>query len=311
MPYSVGDYFGRSFTRERYTLAFWVTCIGTVASIGTVVLALTADRVITFLLIISIIVVACLILLVRSYRRALLASVKDYEILQRRYDDKKFLHEAISLNYGIVKDRYAVTTQIHPDGSADAIVDQIVRAVSHPVEHIEYSYKIPTHTEDIGSRITLTEETRVPGHIVTVRSIFKQPRSNHFEIHFAPPIDVHESVQFVLARHSPVGTFTMDPEQLPANQPWEYSRQRISYPTKLLRCRLIFPSGYKAEQIQVAASYGIAGVVHRHETARLMKENCLRYEEEGESFVIKLNVEYPIHGLMYLVQWRPVKVAES
>ena len=308
MSRRVYELFGFAFSKERKTIPFWLATIGCFASIGGVLLALKLPPWVGFVFIVFIVFVAGLVILARSYRGALIQSVEEYENLSQQLDNRVYLFQSLANRYGIVKEQYTVTTEIASDGSATATINQIVKAVRSPVEHIDYGYTVPTLSGNVSDEIRMTEKVRIPGHAISVRPIFSQPQSKFFEIHFEPAIAQGETVPFVLTRLSPKETFTLDPSLLPSDRPFEYSRQRISYPTRLLSLSTFFPSGFRANDVRVEATYGIAGLIHRSETARLLEENCLGYcEESAGILVIRLLVDYPIHGLYYIIKWRPLK----
>lgn len=304
------EYFGVAISRERSTTVFWVAVVGTVAGIAGVLLALDLFPYVAFILVIAIILVSSLIVLARSYRRALNHSVNDYNALAGSRESREYLHGAIARGYGIVKERYAVTTEIQPDGGAVATVNQVIQAVGNPIDSIDYGYTVENHPDDIRDKINMTESQDVPGHRITVRPVFSQPQAKYFEIRFEPAIKVTETVSFVLTRTSPAGTFKLDPADLPKTLPYEFSRQRVSYPTKLLTVTLLFPKGYRAEDVRLEAIYGISGLIHRQETARIIDSGCLNSGEvDGHLFSIRVSIDFPIHGIHYIIKWLPRRIA--
>lgn len=309
MHRKIAEHIGVAFYEERRSGVFLSTATATlvcaVASVaGFLPLDPVAASVVTALVILS----GLLIVAARVYRRALHISLWERATLGEPPHTPEVLFDGVASSYGAAKDMYSVVTEILADGSSDSVISQTVRAVSYPVDRLEYTYSVTSLHPTIGEGVSVSEVATSPGHIVSMRPVTTPSSTKSFFIWFEPPIKVGDTVSLTFRRASPPHTYVLEEKDLHPGQSYEFSRQEISFPTRILSRKLVFPLGYSAADIILEATVGRTEMIHRAETARLIDNDCLRYGVQSDGrMVIEFRVDYPIHGLRYIVHWRPFR----
>jgi hypothetical protein len=111
----------------------------------------------------------------------------------------------------------------------------------------------------------------------------------------------------------PAGAFAIDltkEELMKRETPDDYFGWNINRPTQKLALHVYFPEDTKPQ---------VYGILVRYASASGFPADRPQYEEqrnldrpimtgpEGDRFVLKLKVEYPMIGLIYILYWRPVE----
>jgi len=320
---SPGYYIGITINSAYGRIAAAIAFAGGVASVWTVFHIITDNLIISSIIVtITLMFLGALVLAI-LYRKSLIQAsidlndeineINDQKVeihrLKRQIhsgaiDSHEKLYGVISTFHGVVKDEYIQELEIRDNGSAEAQIYQTIFSLNQPIQYLEYSYSIPSAVTDLGKLVTLPPTLKFAGHTVDINISRTEQQSRSWEFVFNPPIEKGERASFVLTRQSPAGTFLMNLDDLKnSGQEYEYSSQRISYPTKKFAIKILFPPNYNPTRCEAVAWYGRARVKHNDETRRI--EPGFKHNMTGGICILQLEIPYPLHGLTYAIIWRP------
>jgi hypothetical protein len=85
---------------------------------------------------------------------------------------------------------------------------------------------------------------------------------------------------------------------------FEYTYTRISYPTDHLVIKIVFPPDFIPDEPAFDVWYGEGRVRHEREYGRIAPGFLSRWDSNKRLY-LRLEVEYPLLGLTYLLRWHP------
>ena len=235
--------------------------------------------------------------------------------------DYEASYKYVAGRYGMGYDRLEVDCTIGPDGSALVQRKVTLEAYSETGE-LDAFLLIPESQppgEEAREITPVGIKSLSPGWDVSLAEISKALGSLYTVIKVSPPLSEGQSITYQMTEMLPSNLYAigLTEEELAAREtPYDYFGWNINRPTRKLSLRVWFPEGvkpdvYSGEVRYASAAPGFPSERLQHEEQKRLKRPSLA-GPEGNRYVLKLDVDYPMIGLIYVLRWRPpVKKAEE
>jgi len=230
-------------------------------------------------------------------------------------DDGHRTYRYSAARYGIGYDDLDVECLLHDNGSATVTRRVRVEAFSQ-IEKLDTYLVIPEqpqegHTWDIdllevgslfpGTKVSLLEISEAQGRLSALLGI-------------APPLIKGQQVKYEMREELPPSLYAIDltdEERAKRKKPYDYFGWTISRPTRKLELKVFFPQrirpeGYGIEVRYASAAPGIPAETFQLEEQRRLTKPSL-YGPQADRFCLRLEVEYPMTGLVYILRWEPLR----
>jgi hypothetical protein len=236
-------------------------------------------------------------------------------VAPRHLSEEEITYHTLSSRYGIGYQRLQVDCTIRPDGSAE--VRRVVKVEAYSeFDRLDTFLLIPESPPDGETRdIDLLQvASRSPDYNVSARGLLRQGGRLYAEIKISPQLSEGAVVEYEMVEHLPPGLYAIDltPEQLSRRETdFEYFGWNINRPTRRLTLRAYFPERTKPTVYGLEVRYAPAApglfkrTTQREEQARLARPTL--EGPVGGRYVLKLDVEYPMIGLIYILRWEPLE----
>jgi len=230
--------------------------------------------------------------------------------------DHKRLYELNAQFIGVTKDDFQRVSDLFADGHAESMIQETVRAVSHDVDLVEHTYRVPDFVGDasVATRVGPEKEFLVAGYRIKPVMKEKDNRGVCYAFNFSPRLRMGEQVTFSFPQKSPPGAFALTDAVMRAKkEPFESSAIQVAYPTSNLKLKFRFPREYYPITPGFDVWHGLGRVRHEQEYARMISEKSFSttVETPAGQFCMELNVRYPLMGLHYVLKWCPADSGED
>lgn len=229
-----------------------------------------------------------------------------------RSQDAERAYHYSSERYGVGYRRLEVECTIRPDGSARVQRRVEVEAFSE-IRQLDTFLLIP-ELPPSGEEWNIDPvqvRSLSPEYNVSRRTFGQQGRLSAL-IMIAPQLGAGEQFTYELTEQLPAGLYAIDlaEEKLAKRQPYDYFGWSINRPTRKLSLKVYFPEEikpvYDSEVRYASAAPGIPSEsFHLEERKRFAKPNLIG--PQGGRYVLTLEVDYPMIGLIYILRWQPLK----
>lgn len=246
-----------------------------------------------------------------------------YKFKQKRRDaqllalsaDRKNLRDIFESNayyYGLALNTAKALATINSNGSARFDHEIHINATRHGVQSIERFTNVfyDSYNETPKVHLPDLKFSHSNDQVVFVSADIIQSQSKRIEWLLTAnpefPIDMPVPYKYFSEMTKPAFSMTMDELEKSGNN-LEWFSQHISYPTKTISMEVVFPKEYVPENIGMSV-WNTPNVKHLNkvEYERLLGNNCLKLTEKDGVVKVKLNVEYPITGVHYVITWLPM-----
>lgn len=212
--------------------------------------------------------------------------------------------------YGIGYDLIQVQWTIDRDGSATLRRIIEIEAFSK-IENLDTYLLIPESSQerqiDFVSVDSLTE-----GRTVTLSDIKKELGRLSALTTISPPLNRGEKIRYSMKEKLPKGLYAIDmtaAELAKRRADYDYSGWNINRPTRKISLQVEFPPYFKpnifSSEVRYASASGFASVRTHYEEEQ-NSTPTLTLGPTGDRFLLKLEVDYPMLGLIYILRWRPI-----
>jgi hypothetical protein len=162
------------------------------------------------------------------------------------------------------------------------------------------------------------EPVAPPPYVSLVRTVPLEKKL-FAEIAFSPELHEGTAAGFKMTEKLSPGLFAVGLSEKDlrkrCNPDKDYFGWNIDRPTRTLRLKVFFPEGVKPRVFGSEVRYAIA--FSDTETARFQYEEQKRLQgpfltgPERLSYILKLDVEYPMIGMIYILYWQPIPKREE
>ena len=219
----------------------------------------------------------------------------------------------MSERYGIGYGSTQVECNIREDGSATVRREIKIEAVSK-TDELDTFMSIPESAPpgEADREISIrSARSLTPGWEVVSRRSYGKKGALSIVVTISPPIGEGESVVYELVEELPSKLYAIDlteTELMKRETPYDYFGWNINRPTRKLLMKVYFPEGIKPEvyggEVRYAsAAPGLPSERRQHEEEKRLKPFLAG--PEGGRYFLKLDVDYPMIGLIYILRWEP------
>ena len=217
--------------------------------------------------------------------------------------------------YGWAHGALSVECTIEEDGSASIRRRVQVEAYSE-ISQLDTFLLIPESSPD-GEEERIIEPERVrsltPGRDISSRRPSEPARElSMILLAIYPPLQDGESLMYELEEHTSPGLYAINPGEEELSQrktPYDYFGWHISSPTRRLSLKVYFPAGFKPYFYETEVRYTIVATGLASEGRQQKEEDRLEKPSlvgpEANRYVLKLDVDHPMTGFVYIIRWWP------
>lgn len=232
-------------------------------------------------------------------------------------DPGKEAYNYFASRYGIGYRLIQVRWKIDNDGSA--ILERTIHIEAFSkIEELDTYLLIPERSEDrqIGF---VTLESLSAERIVTLSDIKKEFGRLSAITTISPPLNNGEKINYRMEEELPRGLYAigMTKEELSKRKdPLDYCGWNINRPTRKISLQVDFPQSFKPKifgsEVRYASTSGFASVRrHYDEEKKFTPTLTLRTRSsDGDRIILNLDVDYPMLGLIYILNWHPIAIDE-
>jgi len=224
----------------------------------------------------------------------------------------KDCHTLDSAFFGLRRKEYATRFDLTSDGAADINSTVSLVATTSNIKSVEH-YRSAPHAREDGDSIGI-ELLKVGGDKNTgnLDIVSANSRSASFRIAFQPSLAKGDGVEYSLLEKLGPGSFAMSYDDLQRRKmEWEHCAVRITWPTAGLFMRVTFPLRYVVSEVEYDVWLGNAQVRHMDEFTRIHNASGFLDGTQNGKNCLDLRVAYPIHGLFYVLKWKPPRTTDQ
>lgn len=215
--------------------------------------------------------------------------------------------------YGVSYDSIEVECRIDKDGSAQ--VKRKVEVHAHSLlSDLDTFLLIPSDSPppgDLWEIDFLKVRSLTTGQNVTLDETVEEFGRLSAILKISPPLYEGAIVTYEVVEKLPDGLYAIgytraDLEKRPTKD--DYFGWNINRPTKKLIIQVTFPHFdapqiYSAE-VRYASASGFSAVRPQYEEQKRLRPKLIGPSEDNQ-YTLNLEVEYPMHGLVYILRWQP------
>ena len=232
--------------------------------------------------------------------------------------DPEALYQCMAKDYGVGYNEIQVKCMIDSTGAAEVQRTVRVRAYSE-IDELDTFLLSPEATTpssrdcDFGVMAAISG---TPGKRITVVRAKDKPGSHSGVVRIDPLLRYGDELTYELRETVPSKLYAIgygEDELKKRDTPYDYFGWNITRPTRKLLVEVGFPrdfvpEGHDREVRFASASPGLpAERRQREQEKRLAKPH--RFEHEPQRWALRLSVDYPMIGLIYMIRWQPTPIA--
>lgn len=226
----------------------------------------------------------------------------------------KQLFESNAVFFGLAFDENFSTTFIQPDGGADIDYNLKINATGKNItsisrySHVTFEVFEGQDLPDMPTKNYVYQDDKLVA--LTPEVIAHDKRKVDWLLRATPRFPMNVPIPYEYRTELHPKAFCMNTEELDVfDIGFEWVSQNISYPTKRLSMKVVFPAGFKPKE----ASFDIWNTEHVKLTNQLEHDRVasnagawsMTVDEEEDVITLSLFVEYPIAGIVYAIKWVP------
>lgn len=229
--------------------------------------------------------------------------------------DRQTTYLFTSKRYGIGYDSLRIECIVNEDGSAIVQRTVDVKAFSN-LSKLDVFLLIPEKKEDSSTQETIDlskVKSLTPNRIVSVDKSKKNSHELSAIIDIAPPLTEGEHVTYEMIEQLPPKLYAINLNDLEIYQrktPYDYFGWSINRPTRKLYLNVFFPEFFVPHDYGVEVRYASASnfpseTLH-HKEMEFIKKSLKTTGPEGGRYALRLDIDDPMIGLIYLIRWQPL-----
>lgn len=234
------------------------------------------------------------------------AGIVIHQVTTLRLNNQDYYDFSCAL-YGVARDQFSRTIDIHPNGDATIQLSMTINAVRQDVNSLEQAYSIPHGTVHTNVKDAVGELTNGSKVYLSTEDSTRTTSVQRLSLQ-GPVLRGQQGALLRPFEWFSEGAFAMTRAELERRkQAIEYSAMKLTYPSNSVRIEVHFPEGYRPEKLDYDVWYGLGEVRNRVEYARLvaLDRSPLAVRDDLKRQVATLQVQYPIVGLTYAITWLP------
>ena len=217
--------------------------------------------------------------------------------------------------YGIGYDLIQVHWTIANDGSATLQRIIEIEAFSK-IENLDTYLLIPESSEERQIDFVAVDSL-TKGRTVSLSDVKKELGRLSALTTISPPLNKGEKIRYSMSEKLPKGLYAIDltsDELSKRESDYDYCGWNINRPTRKISVQVEFPQFFKpnifSSEVRYASASGFASVRTHYEEEQ-KSTPTLTLGPAGDRFLLKLEVDYPMLGLIYILRWRPIAKDDS
>lgn len=238
-------------------------------------------------------------------------------ILQRLFlrSERQTTYLFTSKRYGIGYDSLRIECIVNEDGSAIVQRTVDVKAFSN-LSKLDVFLLIPEEPKEDATRepIDLSKvRSLTPKRKVSVEKSSKNSGELSAIIDIAPPLSEGEHVTYEMIEQLPPNLYAINLEDSALAQratPYDYFGWSINRPTQKLQLDVFFPEFFVPQdygvEVRYASTSNFPSERLHHKEIEYIKKSLKITGPEGGRYALRLEVNDPMVGLIYLIRWQPL-----
>lgn len=219
--------------------------------------------------------------------------------------------------YGVGYDLLEIECFINEDGSA-TVKRKVTLMSFSEINKLDTYLLIPEKSPNDGSRdIALGEiKSLTPTTSIKRGAIREELGRQSVEVIISPALSNGISTAYEMTEHLPSKLYAVRVTRNEISQretPYDYFGWNVNRPTKKLSLRVYFPGfpypikpDIYAAEVRYASASGFPANRTQHEEQKNLQGPILA-DPEGDRYYLKLEVDYPMIGLVYILRWQPIE----
>lgn len=212
--------------------------------------------------------------------------------------------------YGIGYDSLEIKWMINEDGSA--LLQRIIEIEAFSgVENLDTYLLIPENDENRKIEF-ISVDSLSPQRNISLSDVKKEPGKGSAMISISPPLKKEEKMRYKIVEKLPQKLYAinMSSQEISKRQSaHDYCGWNINRPTRKVSLQVEFPNVIKPEEynleVRYASTSGFPSTRKHFEESRRF-EPVLTLSPQRDKSILRLDVDYPMIGLIYILQWLPV-----
>jgi hypothetical protein len=267
------------------------------ALISSFLLRLAAVAGTIFLLVVAFL----LYFMLRSLRRA-------YAALPPDAPTHRHLAEILGKFFGVQKKAYTIDCTVRADGSSSSTHDVELVAHANQITQIEYRSTTPSVPEGVTGRLEINAVARKDSGVDISAQVLRQDgRECYWSLNFAPALKPGQTIAYRFHQNTVPGAFSRSQEEMTGRGlECEFYSVLVTYPTDKLTVCVAFEKEISPLKMSYDVWLGNGRVRHMAEYAKIETQREFVSDRDQEDRIYgKLEIQYPIHGLRYVLTWLP------
>ena len=212
--------------------------------------------------------------------------------------------------YGIGYDSLEIKWMINEDGSALLQRTIEIEAFSG-VENLDTYLLIPENEENRKIEF-ISVDSLSPKRNISLSDVKKEPGKGSAMISISPPLKKEEKMRYKMVENLPPSLYAinMTSQELSERQEaFDYCGWNINRPTRKVSLQVEFPNIIKPDEYNLEVRYATTSGFpssrkHFEESRRF--DPILTLSPQRDKSILRLDIDYPMIGLIYILRWRPV-----
>lgn len=218
-----------------------------------------------------------------------------------------------AMRYGIGYGELGVDCTIRLDGSGQVVRNVKVEAFSQ-IKELDTFLLIPeTSPPDSKWDIDLLAVRSLsPDFNISIANVLEQDGRLSAKLEISPQLGVGQYMVYELTERLPPRLYAVDltaAELASRETPIDYFGWNVNRPTRSLDLAVYFPEDTKPDSYGFEVRYASVAPAFPSENKQHEEEKRIRpalIGPEGGRYLLKLHVDYPMIGLIYILSWKPL-----
>ncbi|MCC6601598.1 MAG: hypothetical protein IT327_00220 [Anaerolineae bacterium] len=212
--------------------------------------------------------------------------------------------------YGIGYDSLEIKWMINEDGSA--LLQRVIEIEAFSrVESLDTYLLIPESDDDRKIDF-ISVDSLSPKWSISLSDVKKELGRGSAMISISPPLKIEEKMRYRMVEELPPGLYAIgmtSTELSKRKSAYDYCGWNINRPTRKVSLQIEFPSVIKPEnyslEVRYASTSGFpSSKKHFEESQRF--DPVLTLNPQRDKSILRLDIDYPMIGLIYILRWQPL-----
>lgn len=217
--------------------------------------------------------------------------------------------------YGIGYDALEIQWAIGEDGSAILQREIEIEAFSN-IDSLDTYLLIPESAKDRKIDF-ISVDSLTSGRNVALSDVKKELGRGSALISISPPLKKEEKMRYRMVERLSPGLYAINltaGELSQRQSKHDYCGWNINRPTRKVSLQVEFPKYTKPEvfsaEVRYASTSGFPSSRSHYEESQRFSP-VLTLSPKGDRFLLRLDIDYPMIGLIYILRWQPVAKESS